>query len=499
MTNVIIDELLDVGNDQIEDAKAIIQQNGLSFKARTRPNPPRQINVSSQEQLEIQFGSNIEIPNGESFSIVVDDTFELDKPIKIGLGSSLSINAAVINNAIIYTGAGQAIQNTNTAELIDSFNILNMFIIGGDTESVFNLKGTGVFNCDGTRFVSFGGVGTVDFPTSLINNHSLIDTANGWVIVNPLDLVVTSAILIPFDPTGITLFSVISSVVGRSTFTDIRERGMFAGDALFFLDPNAPAGSNFVITQSPNPIAGDFYQQGIDIAATAATASGSDTQFDITAHGLVKGQIVVLKDFTNFTGYNETFRVTAINDANSVDIEVEFLGVDATGNMNASSLVSTDIKVSAIENQDQQDSMFTAESGFEDSGASLTAITAIGVPSVIVNGSFAFTNMERFEEGISNQGQVVALDGATRKYVVNYGGSLTKATGGTIIMGFVLLVNGSIVGFNPPRTPDINSAQISSVNIIELSAPDVLQVGVVNYTDSNDIIVTHVDLVINRA
>jgi len=75
----------------------------------------------------------------------------------------------------------------------------------------------------------------------------------------------------------------------------------------------------------------------------------------------VVGQAVVLKDFTTFPGYNETFFVTAVNGVNSVDIGVGFLGVDSTGTMSAKSLDQTDNRVSARNNPDQPESMSQAE------------------------------------------------------------------------------------------------------------------------------------------
>ena len=81
MTDVRVDQLLDIGDTQKPDALVMLQQDGVSFKGPTRPNPPREINVTSQAQLEAQFGTDLEIPDGESmhFSIAPEGISELER------------------------------------------------------------------------------------------------------------------------------------------------------------------------------------------------------------------------------------------------------------------------------------------------------------------------------------------------------------------------------------------------------------------------------------
>jgi len=299
-----------------------------------------------------------------------------------------------------------------------------------------------------------------------------------------------------------TLFSFIIEDPDTSlSISKVTSEGSFgAGDSLLFLDPNSSADSFYVITQSSTLAASDFYQQGTDIAATAAAASGSDTQFDITAHGLVVGQVVVLKNFTTFAGYNGTFKVTAVNDANSVDIEVGFLGVDATGDMNEASLDSTDVRVSASANPGQPDSMFTANAGLDVSGATFdVVITTPGVIEVITSTSWLFDDLERFTVTTNDDGEVTADDPATRKYKISYSGSIGKVGGGGVDVGIVILKNGTDVSFNPPHRTVSAVGFIAGEDIIELTAGDTIQIGVINYGSTSDITISQISMVISLA
>jgi len=507
----LADSLLDLSSvSSLTDGQTTIlstslvafEQGGSKFKASFVPNASTNLNISNQTQLEAELGTDLEIPDGDNVTITILDSFTLTKPFKIGLGSSLRIHGTTINVSITYTGASAMFQNTNPANLINILDITDILLIGDGTNSVFDLVGGLVLILDSMQFQGFDSLGTVEVPGNVISNVAIFDVDIGFVFINPANIIVDSVTLSNFAPLGITLFSVISNIAGSITFTNVLGPGTFAGDSLFFLDPNAPETLTYIITRSPSLTLGDFYQQGTIIAINSVADNGSgDTRFTTAAsHGLRVGQVVVISDFATETTYNGTFIVTAVDTpitGTTFDAEIVFIATD-TGNMNKASFDSTDVSVLSIGNQGEADSMFIAESGFEDAGAGVTTINTVDVPEVIVNANFAFANLERFGEGTSNQGQVIALDPSTRRYAVSYSGSLMK-TGGSAIMGVVLLKNGSLVGFNPPRSPSSTSAQVGGVNIIELTENDTLQVGIINYTNDDDITATHVDLVINRA
>jgi hypothetical protein len=495
-----ISELDPIGDNQLSSALVEIEQDDQFYNAPVVPNSPRQINILSQGQLEAQFGTDIEIPDGESYLLSIQESFTLPKPIKLGEGSSLRIEGQVSSITITYTGAGAMFQNTDPTKLIGSFDIRQIAIVGDFTNTAFDLIGTSFFFINTIQIIGFDNIGVIDMLLVEINSLGIFVCIQGLIIkdASAVSINVVFSDQTGLGDTGMTLFSFIQSVPALIILDDIRAINS-ADESIVFFDPNAPVDTFFVITNATKTL-GNLFQPGADIPAEADFgAPGSPTtEFHIIAHNIVKGQVVVLKNFINELAYNGTFIAFDPFSINFVDILVLFTIFDNSGTMSAKSLDSTDVLVFAFNNPGEPDSMLTAESGYEDSGAANTIINTAGTPEVIVNANFAFSNLEGFKEGIVNEGQVVALDLATRRYAVNYSGSMSKG-GNAAIMGLVLLKNSAQVGFNPPRSPSGTSTQIGGITIIELSKSDTLQVGVVNYTNEDNIKVTYVDLTINRA
>lgn len=464
--------------------------------------PTRLISVSSQAELEEKLGTNIEIPNGVAMTVVLDDSFTLTKPFKIGSASGLEVYSGVTRTTLTYTGSGALFQNTNPANDILSLSVHDIFITGDGTNRVLDIVGlTGVsfFLARSFQFTGFASFGLIDVTIVDIRMAILVSFGFGLVIRNPTTTVLNSILLLGAPPANGTFFSFISNGPISVNINSVVSL-LAAGDTLFFLDPNSTVGTSYIVTDS-NTATGDFYQQGVDIAATAAAASGSDTQFDITAHNLVVGQAVVLKDFSTFTGYNGTFLVTAVNDANSVDIGVGFLGIDITGTMTEQSLDATSVPVASSNNRGEPDSMFTADAGLELFGVEITSSSlAQNAFEVITSASWAFTNLERFSIGVNNEGQVVANDTTLRRYTVSYSATLEKSGGGSLDVGIVILKNGSNVSFNAPHTVNSGKIQISGSDIVELTLSDTLQIAVINYDASAAaIIISQVSMVVNLA
>jgi len=486
----------------LSSAQIVFEQGGSKFRTTFVPNPINQVNVINQAQLEAEFGTDIEIPDGESIKISINDSFTMTKPFKIGLDSSLEIAGINTQTDLTYTGPGALFQNTVSTDLIHQFSLNKLAVIGNGTNDLFNLRGTASFLLDLLGFVSFASLGFVEMGIVDWKNTAMFSLGQGVVIKNPPSLVIDGVSISQTSSTNMTLFSFILEDPNISlSINRVTSEGSFgAGDSLFFLDPNSTADSGYVITQSSTLAASDFYQLGTDIAATGAAASGSDTQFDITAHGLVIGQVVVLKDFTTFTGYNGTFRVTAVNDANSVDIEVGFLGVDSTGVMNEASLDSTDVRVSAFANPSAQDSMFTANAGLDVSAAPFdVTINTQDVPEVITSTSWLFDDLERFTVSTNDDGELTANDPATRRYRISYNGSIGKVGGGSVNIGLVILKNGTNVTFNAPHRTAAGVGFISGTDIIELTASDTVQIGAINYDGVSDITTVQISMVISLA
>jgi len=80
----------------LSSAQIVFEQGGSKFRTSFIPNPIRQVNVINQAQLESEFGTDIEIPNGDEITISINDSFTMTKPFKIGLGSSLEITGILL-------------------------------------------------------------------------------------------------------------------------------------------------------------------------------------------------------------------------------------------------------------------------------------------------------------------------------------------------------------------------------------------------------------------
>ena len=81
--------------------------------------------VSNQADLEAQFGTDIIIPDGESWTVVFLEEFTLTKPFQKGSGSSLQVVGATINLNIDFTGHTLC-QNVNPANPFSLLNISNI-------------------------------------------------------------------------------------------------------------------------------------------------------------------------------------------------------------------------------------------------------------------------------------------------------------------------------------------------------------------------------------
>jgi len=490
----------------LSTALMVFEEGGSKFKASLVPNATTNFNISNETQLDAELGINHEIPDGDDVTITVLESFTLTEPFKIGLGSSLKIQTHVLRREITYTGAGAMFQNTNPANSITTLELDNIFLLGNTTNSVFDVIGTLFVGINRVQFKDFNSLGTISNFSPVITSMVAIDVNIGLVFINPLVLTVDTGSLFNSSATGITLFSVISDIAGSVTFTNIISPGIFAGDSLLFLDPNGPSTFTYFINQSPKPIAGDFFQQGSAIAidSVADNTSGFTRFTTAASHGLQVGQVVVISGFATETTYNKTAIVTAVDTpvtGTTFDAEIAFVATD-TGSMTEQSLDSTDLPVLAIGNPNIQDSMFTANAGLDLSGAPVTVvITTANTPEVITSTSWLFDDLERFTISTNDDGELTVDDTATRRYRISYSGSIERvAGGGQSSAGIIILKNGVNVTFNAPRLT-ISGAIVflSGEDIVELTAGDTIQIGVINYATGADIEVTQISMVIGLA
>jgi len=106
MAKKTIPELPDGTTTQTSAAVVAFDEAGTTFRGTIRPNPTQEINILNQQQLEDELGSDIIIPDATNVTIVIDGSFTLTKPIKIGDGSGLHLIFSTIGPQIDWTGAG---------------------------------------------------------------------------------------------------------------------------------------------------------------------------------------------------------------------------------------------------------------------------------------------------------------------------------------------------------------------------------------------------------
>lgn len=456
------------------------------------------LRVKSQADLEAQFGSDIIIPDGEIWTLKILESFTLSKPIKIGAGSSLQIRDEVAGLSITYTGTGDMIQNENSANPIGSLAIFAIRFSTTGSAAAFDIVGNGLFRLDGTVFVGFESLGTIESMFGTICFTGNFNITGGITFINPQTIQINNFNLTaPANP-SLTFITIISTGNPSIRIENCSINNTNAD--VLFIDPSSGDGSRYSI-QNIQGSFNNLFVPGTDQAVSnVVNGTGGQARFQTSgAHGLVVGDRVVLSGFLVETSYNKTDVITSVPTASEfmLGADTPFTATD-TGNVTQASRDSTDVTVRAINNTGSPDSMFTGDSGLEIFGSPQTVtISATDTPEVIVNAGWAFNNLERFSEGISNQGQLIADDAETRRYRVNYSASIEKLTGGSVDVGIVLLKNGSIIGFNPPHTSNAGVVQIVGTDIIELTKDDTLDIAVINYGDTNDIRVSQAGIVVS--
>jgi len=448
-------------------------------------NAPKLLHVLTQADLETQFGVNIEIPDGESWTIAIDDSFTLTKPFKIGLNSSLELVGSSISLILTYTGTGALFQNETFANQIFALTVRQLEIHGDNTNDLLNLNlsfNVIFFNTTMEEFDSIGLIETLFYEFRFTSFHGI----TGGLIVQKG----TSGILVSFNidqPPASNPF-VFLTIIDDGTVSQLTMADCFVSDnkaKVLFIDPNVSAGSLFII----NNTLGDFdelFNSGVGtVTVTNVVDFAGAARFQTSgSHGLSIDDLILMSGFTE-PSYNGLHRVTATPTGS------EFM-------LDGTSLDSTDVPVRAVSNKDSQASMFTGATGLEVFGAEVTTtINTINVPEVVTSASWAFSNLERFSISVNNEGKLASDDPATIRYTVSYSGTIEKVGGGSVDVGIVILKNGVNVSFNAPHTVNTGKIQISASDIIELAPGDTIQIGVINYADTSNIDVSQLGMVIS--
>jgi len=185
----------------------------------------------------------------------------------------------------------------------------------------------------------------------------------GLVLESGANLILQSVNIVQISPApdDFVALTLLSGLTSADIF-DLNDPIATATDSLLFIDPNSPSTNSYGISNCEIGAAGDFYQQGVDIAIDSVADNGSgDTRYTTaSAHDLAVGQPVVINGFVTQTTYNGTAIVTAIPTTTTFDTATTFVATD-TGNMNEQSLESDAIIVNAFNNLGRRDSLAAAE------------------------------------------------------------------------------------------------------------------------------------------
>jgi len=451
--------------------------------------------VKDQEDLEDEFGSDIIIPDGEAWTIIVLEAFTLSKPIKIGSNTFLELRAAASSTLVTYTGTGAMLQNENSANPISTLRVKEIALFSTGGEDIFDIIGFGLFRMDEVNIVKFEGVGTVQSMFVFIPSTGVFDVNEGLLLNEPQGVEINNYSHAPPSNRPFTHITIVST--GNPTVTVDRCSVFNSSADVVFFDPSSGATSDYTI-QNTKGFFNSLFVPGTDLAVTSVSDFGGQARFGAASHGYVTGDRVVHSGFSE-ASYNGTFIVGTVPTGSEYMVGVAFVAND-TGNTTQAGRDSTDVSVRSVNNLGNPDSMFTGDAGLEIFGSEQTVtINTISVPEVITNAGWAFSNLERFEIGVNNEGQVNTQDTALRRYSIGYSGTIEKVGGGSVNVGIVLLKNGSLISFNAPHTVNTGKIQITGSDIIELTKDDTLQVGAINYADTSNIDVSQIGLVVNLA
>jgi len=320
------------------NALIAFEQDGATFNASVRPNPPNQINARNQAQLEAILGTNLEIPDEASITVVIDDTFPLTKPFKGGLNSRLEIFASNTGTSLIYGGGGSIFQNTNPSNPIRSLLAHDFTLIGDGTNSVLDIRGTSGVQMARMRWTNFDSIGATNNPLHIYDTINVINVKKGLVLTDVANLEIRRFIVSETGgETDITYLSIISKTLPTTIdITALTSDSPNIGDTLVFFDPNSLAGSDYRIINSDASV-GDFYQQGSDIIINSVANNGSGKARFTTAasHNLVVGRPTVISGFVvNAVAYNITGIVTAVDTpltGTTFDVDEITFGTDESG------------------------------------------------------------------------------------------------------------------------------------------------------------------------
>lgn len=377
----------DIGDTSIidnDDKIGIFKPSGATeadkFKllllSAIRQTPENTVYAKNQTELEEKLGTDLIIPAGVAVTVIIDKSFSTSKPFKKQAGSSLLLKSQLSDVTLTYTGTGALIQMDNPGVDIGKLTQFdNITLAGNFTNQCFAIEDNFFDTFENTQIITFASVGFLKGMSVIWDKSAIFFCLQGITFFNNPTVDIFRA---TSQNSGLPQQTLMNFITTTKTDVVIRNQIYTSDniDYLLFFDPNSDVTSSYTVRDSGiiAPLPDRLFQKGGDEPATALSASGGNTLFDIFNHDLVNGQYTVLKGFVGQPGYNGTFLVIdADSSPNEVVIAVPFTAVDSSGTMNAASLDSVEPRVEAFSNPDQPNSMSIAES------RSLAAISFLSV------------------------------------------------------------------------------------------------------------------------
>jgi len=436
MVNVTFGELLE---EQIQNDSIIPFENDAGLTKRDTAIElsllslaPNLLLVSSQADLEAEFGPDIIIPAGESWTVLVLNSFTLSKPYKGGSGSVLEIRGGSVNLTTTYDGTGALFQLETVGIPMANLILESTNFAGDNTNDIWDIEvSEAIVINGGVLFSNFAKIGTWKGSFFNINSAGFINISAGLILD---DMAGGNFNGFSLNQTASTPPVTLITVLSPTKPTQIIANGLFSSDtnsSMLFLDPNSPIGSKATVTDLTGFYA-NVFRQGTDIAVTDASLGPSGvgfTEFGAVGHPYIVGQAVVNSGFSD-SNYNGTFIITSIA-TDLYEVETPF-GATGTGTVTEKSLDQTDVKVIGANNTDTPDSKSQSES--------LTATTIDLVPIISTfvpleddtptPGDF-IQDPATEEFTVDTSTGVVTYNGLiTRDAEINYSCNVTKSSGG---------------------------------------------------------------------
>jgi len=460
--------------------------------------------VKNQTELEAFLGADLIIPDSTNITVIIDESFTSTKPFKKQAGSSLLLYSQSSNVVLTYTGTGALIQMDNPGvDIGNRTQIDNIILSGNFTNNAFAIEDTSFFTIDLSVLIQFAKVGFLKGMSVIWDKSAVIGNLASLDFINNPFVILNAAPDNTGVPVPLTIFNFISDVETDVIILNSRYISDTADEFLFF-DPNSPSTSSYTVKDSGSitTIQESLFQKGVDEAVTAVADNGSGKlRCTSVGHTQVNNTYAVLSGFSEST-YNKTALITVI-DTDTFDVDdIAFVANDS-GNVNRSSLDSTEPRVLARDNPDQKDSMFLAEgrtAGTIEVDSILNTPVAI-VDITPVSGDFIEdAGTERFTVNLTT-GIITYIGLQPITALISYELNAEKVSGADQNLVISLDKNGvpqtkSDVNLTAPAFPGASVS--SNRKIYEIVDGDTFQLFLNNTVNSTNTFITNLDLVISK-